>query len=910
MSTEMVKDGETQTFPDNQVDDALAAGWQPVDGYITRYVAYTDPGTGERRLRRGRVRVENYGAVSERLNEQGAALVSPTPVFDEAYSQQERTRREVELSEREGPLSQFAFSAIDRLAFGGLSSQTRYFDPAAGAELQRAREILERERPGVETAAQLASIGVPLLMGGAGFLRAFAGPTGLAMEAGQLARAGLGNSLVGRITAGALEGGLDVAITEAVEANIRNDYEGLSERMLSSGAVGALFGGAVEGGLFARQAIAQRRAARQALGPTSFDQLTAQPPGILRRIWNSATEIASGQNPNQFRVSRMGNIPVVDDAATAAAREVYANPGGFVAPLADDVSDGLAAYRRAANDLRDARWIQTQQARDAWAAAPNRTATIDQLGNAAARARQAVDANRIRGELGTLSANVEDAVQRARRADVVSIDDLDQPLLTPAQRAQQQADAIQDILAARERIKGLEGKTGLTGNIAAELRAGIDDALEQAGGDFAGLFKKRQDFLNAVDQMEVIAGKVANSPNGVPRINANHLKTLLDDFARGGNVQTVSTLESLVNPDLLNDAIGTFGLKMPGVNPEAAQRVARGIDKWEAYQQFRNLELNVNSASGFGAALGFGGVGYALSGDDPAEKAAGVAAGFGLAALAKPTGAARFMNTIRNFFRGQDSRIQSSVVNVTDAMRGTSLPSSRIAPVTAAGRAFLSQDREERSRTYEQMASRVEEMLANPNSFYTAMLPEVEGADQVNPQLGTQMGMDAQRALHVLAENIPLSRRNRNALPQIPNIQIPATDSEMDEFLEAAAVIEDPVLSLDLYAAGRLSNTGARALERAYPGFYRGMTSAVFQEYSRMTQGGEMPDFQATIRASTLFGFNLDPSMEAGMVYSFQSNYSQTSEQERAVRSPDTVRREVNNLYASNNQTMSQGLQQ
>ena len=88
------------------------------------------------------------------------------------------------------------------------------------------------------------------------------------------------------------------------------------------------------------------------------------------------------------------------------------------------------------------------------------------------------------------------------------------------------------------------------------------------------------------------------------------------------------------------------------------------------------------------------------------------------------------------------------------------------------------------------------------------------------------------------------------------------------------------------------------------------MTSAVFQEYNQMVQEGQMPDFQASIRTATLFGFNIDPSLDPSMVLALQSNYSQTAEQERAIRSPDTVRREVNNLYASNNQTMSQGLQQ
>jgi hypothetical protein len=131
----------------------------------------------------------------------------------------------------------------------------------------------------------------------------------------------------------------------------------------------------------------------------------------------------------------------------------------------------------------------------------------------------------------------------------------------------------------------------------------------------------------------------------------------------------------------------------------------------------------------------------------------------------------------------------------------------------------------------------------------------------------------------------------------------------MDEFLEAAAVIEDPILSLDLFAAGRLSNTGARALQRAFPGFYRGVTQAAFQEYARMTQEGSLPDFQALSQMSVLLGTPLDPSLDPSMILTFQSNYSQTAEQERAVRSPDTVRREVNNLYASNNETMSQGLQ-
>ncbi len=885
MTTLMEKEGQRQEVPDDQVQDYLLGGWTPVDGRVPATVAFQDPRTGEQRVRNMYVEAERWQEAAQAAADRGASLLRRTPELEIIRQEQRRAEGEQQYAENVGIGQQFAFSTLDRLAFGGISALTREVDPARGTQLTQGQDILARQNPGVDLAAQLASIGIPLLMGGAGFARAFAGPTGLAMETGQLARAGIGGA-AGRMAGGVIEGGLDLALQEAVNANIRNDYEGLSERMLSSGALGALFGGAIEGGgILYREARAARQARAQAIGEVTAEQLASQPRGILNRIWDRAQELLSGNDPSRFRVSRMGNVPVTDDVAVAGWRRVSPQPGEVVARLADDASEGISAYRQAARDLRDARWVQNPVVRQAWDAAPNANMAAQAVGTTAAEAQQFIRANNLSGAVVTYATDLAAAARSGN---------------------------VEQMLAIREQLKSLQGKGGNLGTVTNDLAVGIDQALANAGGDFGALFKRRQDFLSAVDEMELFIGKALDVQGGINRIQPFVLEKALNNFARGGNKQALEALETTLDPTLLREAEQVFGLKgIRSLPDDLLARARRDIADWEAYSQFRNLELNVNSASGFASALGVGGgsiLAFGAMNDDPSAIGIG-AAGLAGAFLSKPTGAARFMNTLRNLFRSQESRIQSGTSNMQAAMRGQPLQTSRIAPVTAAGKALLSEDRREREQTYERMASRVEELLANPDSFYTAFLPQVEGADRINPQLGMQMGMDAQRSLQVLAENIPLSRRARRNLPQLPGITIPPSDSEMDEFLEAAAVIEDPILSLDLFAAGRLSNTGARALQRAFPGFYRGVTQAAFQEYARMTQEGSLPDFQALSQMSVLLGTPLDPSLDPSMILTFQSNYSQTAEQERAVRSPDTVRREVNNLYASNNETMSQGLQ-
>ena len=878
------KDGEQISIPEEDLDLYMTRGWQVPGGRVPRMVSYRDPSTGEIRIRRALVDPESYGAANEYLRGLGGGLVSPTREAQTLYEEQQRGLREQSYAQEVGAVGQVAFSTANRLLFGGISGLTRQVDPERGAQLDESLSILAEQNPGAELTAQLASIGIPLLMGGAGFARAFAGPTGLAMEAGQAIR-GASTGLVGRLTAGAVEGGLDLALQEAVEANIRNDYEGLSERMLASGAVGALFGGAVEGGLLYREARASARSANNALGQVSAQQLASQPPGILRRIWDRATELLSGSNPQAFRVRRMGNIAVTDDLAVRAFREVAPEPGRFARGLADDAAEGLAQHRLVAQQLRDARWVQSPRVAQALQNV-NPSVGIQAVQTNVADVQQFIRGNNLSGNVATLAKEAEQAAQRG---------------------------SIQDLLSIREKLRPLQGgKDPLTSQAAESLYRGIDDGLGKIGGDFADLLAKRNQFLEGVDALEMIAGRVFQSPGGVQRINSASMGKILNDFARQGDTQGIEALEQMFGGEALREASQTFGVAIKGMDDAALRSFQERVGKWEAYQQFRNLELQVNSGSGFGATLGISGhavlagLGAGAATDDPLT---GVGVAVGVAALAKPTGAARLWSSIKSLVLGQDRRIAQAATNVRQSLNGKLLAPSKIAPTTATGRAFLSSDRREREQTYETVASRIEQLIADPQAVFQALEPQVIGADSVNPRLGMKMGEDAHRILGALAEAMPASRRNRLRLPQMPGIRIPPTDNEMDELLEAAAVLEDPVFAADLFAAGRLTNTGARAVERAYPSFYRGMTSAVFQEYADMVERGQMPDFQASIRMGTLFGFSPDPSMDPGVILAFQGSYSQTSEQERAIRSGDTVQRELQNLDSAH-RTMSQGLQQ
>jgi hypothetical protein len=136
----------------------------PEDDWIPMFVAYEDPSTGEQVLRPVRVKADSWDDAARSAAEQGAVLLRRTPELETQYSQQRRAESDRAYAEREGGLSQFAFSTLDHTLFGGLTSLTREIDSERGRELAEAKEILSRHNPGIERAARVTATMIHLLL--------------------------------------------------------------------------------------------------------------------------------------------------------------------------------------------------------------------------------------------------------------------------------------------------------------------------------------------------------------------------------------------------------------------------------------------------------------------------------------------------------------------------------------------------------------------------------------------------------------------------------------------------------------------------------------------------------------------------------------------------------------------------
>jgi hypothetical protein len=227
--------------------------------------------------------------------------------------------------------------------------------------------------------------------------------------------------------------------------------------------------------------------------------------------------------------------------------------------------------------------------------------------------------------------------------------------------------------------------------------------------------------------------------------------------------------------------------------------------------------------------------------------------------------------------------------------------------------AVINGSHEDKIDLYDEIVERVNMMQNNPTAMANALMAQTEVIGEMVPGLNTAAGMQGHRQLSALAAALPLSARTRSQMAQMSGPPPLPSTSAMNEFLQVAAVVEDPTFGVDLMNAGRLSRGSAAALATAFPNFHEEVTARIVSDIARAAQrqsrrrrggrSGPRINYQASLMMSRFVGFPLDSTMEAGFQAGVTSTAAQTTEQDAAQQTRTLSSREPN--YLQNEMTVT-----
>ena len=901
--------GSPVDVPDAEVRLRESQGWTMAPGQtLRRIVGSPSDATGEVELIEADLTTEAYNRLTQTRGTLVMGLgdnLGDLPAMELVRAQREQRAQQARIADI-GQEGVFGRAALSTLTFG--------LSEAAGARLAEDPELYrqvigeaQEAYPGADFAGTLAGFVLPAVTP-LGWGRALAGAGGAGLQAGRVAARGaarLGAGGTGQaIARGLVDGGVGGALYAVQVANETADYENLSERMVAEGLLGAAIGGGVEGligGVGALRRSAQGAAelesrSQNALMDTLRDTTDA---GVLRQLRGRLEEILSGVNLDQMRLPRTGRSLRDPEVLDGVAR-VRQNEGRYIREISDVVEGSVDLQRRAVSALRNSH--KNTRLRGAASAVPEA-----EVAGALSRVRGAVDQAE---EAFVLSPRLArqaggNRLQRAIKA------------AKAAQKAPTKQ-RVQRLMDARDELVELRGTYKVDqvelNDIATHLQRTIDDELTNLPS-FGDLFALRKQAVDHATENLAQLRKIFGGDGEV--MNPASVRAVLEKMGRGEAGDLEKAFAAILAPNRIDDVVEAGLLPKDFVTSGGPRLTTKELDTvvrdFEARALYERALRQVNQESGLGATLGIGGgagIAAAIGGGFMVGGLPGAAIGAAgsliAASLTKPLGFARGMNNLRNVFRSQDARLQKASRVVEGRIAGETTASGFSGLTARSGSiaaVWLEGSEADKARVYDQVASRVEELVANPEAFMAEWQQHVDGAQILNEQLPSQMTLDGLRGLQTLMSLMPPGRRGRNQM-RLPTIQIPPSRTEQDAFLEAAAVVEDPVFGVELLAAGVLSNQGARAMENAYPRLFQQMAQQVFASYSESVSRGGQVDYQTATQLSTYLGIPLERSMDPSFIVSMQESYSQTSAQERAIRSPQTVQREVGNLVAANHSTM------
>jgi hypothetical protein len=313
-----------------------------------------------------------------------------------------------------------------------------------------------------------------------------------------------------------------------------------------------------------------------------------------------------------------------------------------------------------------------------------------------------------------------------------------------------------------------------------------------------------------------------------------------------------------------------------------------------------------------------GGIG--IAGAALAAGPVGVIGGLGVAGLAvlarSPFGMRRMAARVRNAFDAQGVRLGRSLDSTTKMAHSSSRTPflQRISPRAGSLAAFsLNRSQEEKGELYSELVARIQEMQENPMAMAEALTPQTEVIGDMVPGLNTAAGMQGHRQLAALTAALPLSARTQSAMARLSGPPPLPSATAINEFLQVASVVEDPVHGIDLMNAGRLTRGSAAAIATAFPNFHEEVTARIISDIARAAQrqtrrrrggtSGPRLNYQASLMMSRFVGFPLDNTMEAGFQAAVTSQAAQTTQQDTAQQSRPVSVREPS--FLQNEQTVT-----
>lgn len=266
---------------------------------------------------------------------------------------------------------------------------------------------------------------------------------------------------------------------------------------------------------------------------------------------------------------------------------------------------------------------------------------------------------------------------------------------------------------------------------------------------------------------------------------------------------------------------------------DRVRRRAEALNQWNA--------LNGSGSDALGRMVIGGSVGAALGGPLGAVLAS---------AATNPTSLVRSLATLERWSRGATDEIVSGVREFVGGGVRRVARAARTATRNARSAAVLGG-----VRAYEARVRRLDEERADVSGTVERISRRVSGMDSA-PRTRDALIAATTRGHTYLASVRPRAR----ALPGqiVPTLDRAPSPEEIDRFLRAARVVDDPLSVLRDLDSGRLTRDSVEALRQVYPQIYQRIVAEVMQQISE--RGSDIA-YERRIALGMLLGVPTDPSL-------------------------------------------------
>jgi hypothetical protein len=802
----------------------------------------------------------------------------------------------------------------------------------ASALAQRAIRGRREVNPNAAVAGEITGAVLPMLLPGAGQAAAAtraaraAGTarsvlgglgtvgraTGFVGEAigGRVARAvageapGLGRRILSRAAGtaaeGVVEGGLG-GIRQVLTEDALGEHSLTAERVIAGAGLGALFGGATGFGLGgAGSALGEGfgaglRGGRQLLSSGSetlsraWQQRTGRElaPGVgelLTDTYARASSLASGADQNTIR-------RFVDLGADGQrARAIVARGDDVLEDGTRRIREDLTALEGVSAHVQDfargslkrqpiARTIRTDTIGDQLAAAQSAVGRANALsddilanphiyagGGGVAQGRHLATAVRGFGE------DLARAMERAGSEPAEAAADIYITLDRMKRRIGQMQNQTRDPEAQRvlrdlydSEFRPLLEQEALWGAPVAQLQRETNAAWTNyltRRRDFEGMFLAEGE-RDAVDAFRRLS-------EGDPA----KIRGFLGRVGSAANDRAEETFrEVLTSQAALSDAI-TRNFDVPTELAASAQGARAGLDRIR-----RTLDEVTESASTlnqFRQLSGAGSVERAIIGGDIGSSIAGAPGAIIAGALFNPGQAVRVLGVLDRLQSQTNTQISDSVRRFlgraakggASAARGVGRAASRGARAAARPLPKVS------VIAYREKIAELNALMTDPERQTRELAEGTSAIGADAPQVQQHIQTSAVRALNYLHQQIPAQNRN-TAAELIPGRERPPARADMERFMRAARVVEDPLSILEDLENRRLRRASVDTLRAVYPQLHSQIVQEVASAFAE--PNATPPSYSDRIALGTLLGVPTDPSLRPEFLASIQASHAANS---------------------------------